>query len=66
MRQTLQALAGAAIITAAYRAGISLPLFIGLFRAVKVSLNRINASVPIAIETMVDWLEAAYGGPINT
>jgi hypothetical protein len=66
MRQTLKTPAGAAIIAAACRAGISPPLFVGLFRAVKVGLDRINASAPTIIDTMADWIEAAYGGPINT
>jgi len=66
MGQALKALARATIIAAACQAGISLPPFFGLFRAVKVGLDRINVSAPALIEKIVDWLEAAYGGPIDS
>ena len=62
----LKALAGGAILVAAFRLGISLPLLVGSFRAVKTSLTYISASIPNVIDAMVDWLEAAYGGPINS
>jgi hypothetical protein len=65
MVSTLKALAGAAMIGAACQAGISLPPLLGLFRAAKMGLDRINVSAPAVIETIVDWLEAAYGGPID-
>jgi hypothetical protein len=66
MGETLKTLAGATIIAAACQAGISLPPFFGLFRALKVGLDRVNVSAPALIERMVDWLEAAYGGPIDS
>jgi hypothetical protein len=60
------ALAGGAIVVAAFRVGISLPLLVGSLRAVKTGLTYISASVPNVVDSMVDWLEAAYGGPINS
>ena len=66
MRNVLMALAGGAILVAAFRLGISLPLLVGSFRAVKTSLTYISASIPNVIDAMADWLEAAYGGPINS
>lgn len=66
MRNAIKALAGGAIIVAAFQTGISLPLFIASFRALKVGLARIRASGPNLIDATVDWLEAAYGGPINS
>lgn len=66
MRNTLKALAGGAIIVAAFQTGVSLPLLVGSFRMVRAGLNRITAFGPNLIDAMVDWLEAAYGGPINS
>jgi hypothetical protein len=66
MDRALKALVGATIIMAACQTGISLPPFFGLFRAAKVGLDRINVTAPALIERMVDWLEAAYGGPIDS
>jgi hypothetical protein len=66
MGRALKALVGATIIVAAWQTGISLPPFFGLFRAAKVGLDRINVTAPALIEKMVDWLEAAYGGPIDS
>jgi hypothetical protein len=65
MVPTLKALAGATMIAAGWQAGISLPRVLALFRAAKMGLDRINVSAPAVIEAMVDWLEAAYGGPID-
>jgi hypothetical protein len=53
------ALVGGAILVAAFRVRISLPLLVGSFRAVKTSLTYISASIPNVIDAMVDWLEAA-------
>jgi hypothetical protein len=66
MRNTLNALASGAIVVAAFQTGISLPLFVASFRALRMGLARVTASWPDLIDTMVDWLEAAYGGPINS
>ena len=66
MRNTLKALAGGAIIVAAFQTGVSLPLLVGSFRTVRAGLNRIAAFGPNLIDALVDWLEAAYGGPINS
>ena len=66
MRTALKALAGGAIIGTAFQAGISLPLFVGLFRSVRAGLQHITASGPSLVDAMVDWLEAAYGGPIDS
>ena len=66
MRTALKALAGGATIGAAFQAGISLPLFVGLFRSVRAGLQHITASGPNLVDAMVDWLEAAYGGPIDS
>jgi hypothetical protein len=60
------ALAGGAIVVAAFRVGISLPLLVGSLRAAKTGLTCISASIPNVVDSMVDWLEAAYGGPINS
>jgi hypothetical protein len=61
----LKALAGDAIIVAASRPNISLQPVLGSLRAAKMGFNRINVFAPAVIETIVDWLEAAYGGPID-
>jgi hypothetical protein len=66
MRNTLKALALGAIVVAAFQTGISLPLFVASFRALKIGLAHVRASGPNLIDAMVDWLEAAYGGPINS
>jgi hypothetical protein len=65
MDQTLKALAGVTIIAASSQAGISLAPFRGLVRAMKMTLDRVNVSALALVETMVDRLEAAYGGPID-
>ena len=66
MRNALKALATGAIVVAAFQTGISLPLFVASFRALKMGLARVRASGPNLIDAMVDWLEAAYGGPISS
>jgi hypothetical protein len=64
MRTALKAFAGGAIIVADFQVGISTPLFVSLFRSLRACLN--CASGPNLADAMVDWLEAAYGGPIDS
>jgi len=68
MRQTAKALAGATMIATACRAAISQPQFFGLPRALKSRLDciKFNVSAFTPIETIINWLEAAYGGPIDS
>ena len=67
MRQIAIALAGATLITESYWAAISQGAFLGLPLAFKGSRNRASFDMPALapIEVFVDWLEAAYGGPIG-
>jgi hypothetical protein len=67
MRHTARVLAAATMIVAACWAIISQAAFLGLPRALKAHLAGISFDMPALapIETMVDWLEAAYGGPIG-
>jgi hypothetical protein len=66
MRTALKALADGAMIVAIFQIGLSLPLFVGLFRTIRVGLHHITAAGPTLVDAMVDWLEAAYGGPIDS
>jgi hypothetical protein len=67
MRRTANALAMAMMIAASCWATISQAAFFELPRALKAHLNRISVdtSALAPIEVMINWLEAAYGGPID-
>ncbi len=55
------------MIAASYPSTLAPAAFFELPRALKACLDRISFDVSglAPIETFVDWLEAAYGGPIG-
>jgi hypothetical protein len=63
MRQT--AITGTMMIVATSCAIILHVAFVSLPRAFKDYRSRISFGMAPPIETFVDWLQAAYGGPIG-